>query len=146
MNASTSKSLSFVTDWKESDLTPFWADNNKIKHVIANLLYNAVEMSPFGGKITLRVRQNDHEMLVSIHSLGQGIPEKELNDIFEKYYRVGPLQEPAKPSHFGLGLAICQKIIQAHKGHIWAESKGEGLGTTFWFNLPIDSIPAKPVS
>ncbi len=146
MGASSSKNLTFSTDWRDADLSPFWADNNKIKHVIANLLYNAVEASPFGGKITLRARQDERQILVSIHNQGQGIPDAELNDVFEKYYRLGPIHEPSKPSHFGLGLAICQKIVQAHKGHIWAESKGEGQGSTLWVSLPVEPVSVKSVS
>ncbi|MCB4757259.1 MAG: HAMP domain-containing histidine kinase [Elusimicrobia bacterium] len=135
-----SKDLKFITDWDAETVAPILADDGKIRHAIANLLYFAVKASSVSGEVHVRVKQDLDQMLLSVRTEGGGFPEDQLNEIFEKYYRVGPLQELDPSDGFGLGLAIAQKIVQAHKGHIWVESPGPGLGSTFWLTLPIERV------
>ena len=71
---------------------------------------------------------------MSITDTGVGIPPDELPRIFERFYKVDPARNP-KNAGTGLGLAIAKHIVDAHGGHIWAESV-EGRGSTFYVALP----------
>ncbi len=111
------------------------ADPDLILQVLDNLLDNAVKYSPEGSQITLSARRVEGEIQVSISDPGIGIPKDKLKDVFKKFYRVdSPLK--GKVSGAGLGLSLCQLILEAHGGRIWAESK-EGQGSTFHFTLPL---------
>ncbi len=117
------------------NLPPVQADPDLILQVLDNLLDNAAKYSPAGSQVTVEVRWGKGEVQVSIHDEGIGIPPDKLKAIFEKFYRVdSPLK--GKVPGAGLGLSLCQRIIEAHGGHIWAESK-EGQGSTFHFTLPV---------
>ena len=80
-------------------------------------------------------------MLVSIADCGPGIPEDDLERIFDKFYRVsGTAREGLKLPGSGLGLAVCRGIIEAHGGRVWAESCAESRkegGAIFRFTLPL---------
>lgn len=118
-------------------------DHGQIERVLTNLLENALKCSPPDSVIQVQasVAGNSSELEVRISDQGIGIPESELEAIFEKFYRVPrerfPAWANAHPSlGTGLGLAICRNIIHAHHGHIWAESC-PGKGSIFHFTLPI---------
>ena len=74
-------------------------------------------------------------LIVTISDSGIGIPESELERIFERFYRVNNRLTRAT-SGAGLGLHICKIIVEAHGGHIWAKSKARG-GSTFSFSIPV---------
>jgi signal transduction histidine kinase len=125
----------------------------KIDQVISNLLTNAVKYSPQGGDILVEIRaaRSDRElarlfgetpplklpcMIVSVADNGIGIPESELDRIFEKFYRLS--NKLTRTTHgSGLGLYICKIIVEAHGGHIWARNRLQG-GSIFSFSLPFD--------
>lgn len=128
------------------------ADPDKIEMVITNLLTNAIKYSPQGGDIEIETKMVKTELelrkafgdtppvkvpslIVSISDSGEGIPEAELERIFEKFYRVKNKLTQSTPGA-GLGLHICKIIIKAHKGHIWAKS-GLQDGSVFYFSLPL---------
>ena len=117
----------------ESPLTVF-ADKEKIRQVLINLLDNSIKYSKQGGHIVASMYKVDEKhILVEISDDGMGIPEKHLQRIFERFYRTeGGRSRDITGS--GLGLAICKHIIEAHGQTIHVRST-EGVGTTIGFTL-----------
>lgn len=113
-------------------------DAKRLEEVVVNLLDNAVKYSPQGGEIRVSLRNPDsHQIRIEVADRGIGIPKSELETVFERFYRVNN-ETTRQTSGNGLGLAICRAVIEAHEGHIWAESK-LGQGTTVFVTLPLTS-------
>jgi signal transduction histidine kinase len=116
------------------ELPPVTADRTKIKQVLLNLLSNAIKFTPHG-RVLVRVRQRPEEVHVSVSDTGVGIRPADLGRLFEPFERLEhPLARQAGGT--GLGLAISKKVIEAHGGRMWAESR-EHAGSTFHFTLPL---------
>ena len=111
-------------------------DTDKIIQVVDNIMNNAIKYSPDGGTITCRLLETHNNVILSITDQGLGIPKKDLNRVFERFYRVDKARARAQGGT-GLGLAISREVIKAHRGAIWAESK-EGKGSTFYISLPYE--------
>ncbi|HAQ9769429.1 TPA: cell wall metabolism sensor histidine kinase WalK [Enterococcus faecium] len=111
-------------------------DTDKIIQVVDNIMNNAIKYSPDGGTITCRLLETHNNVVLSITDQGLGIPKKDLNRVFERFYRVDKARARAQGGT-GLGLAISREVIKAHRGAIWAESK-EGKGSTFYISLPYE--------
>ena len=111
------------------------ADPRRIRQVMDNLLDNAVKYSPEGTEISVRCELRQRVLIVSVRDQGIGISPEEMDRIFAHFYQAEP-ELLAKNPGAGLGLAICKGIIEAHGGHIWAESRS-GQGSTFIFTLPL---------
>jgi two-component system sensor histidine kinase VicK len=111
------------------------ADKDKIGHVISNLLSNAIKYSPEGVKIEVKCQVMSEHIQVSVKDEGVGIKEKDIENLFNRYYRVesSNMQQIAG---FGIGLYLSAEIIQAHMGKIWVESEFS-KGSTFYFSLPV---------
>jgi signal transduction histidine kinase len=109
-------------------------DARRIEEVVQNLLSNAVKYSPAGGTIQVRLEMNDESATVLIRDPGIGLAEADLPRVFERFYRG---QDIRRLEGTGLGLYICQAIVAAHGGRVWAESPGPGRGSTFGFSLPL---------
>jgi PAS domain S-box-containing protein len=117
------------------------ADPDRLQQVLANLLSNACKYSPSGGEIRVSARRLDNELVeVAVQDQGVGLPEEALPRLFERFYRV-ETSDREGIGGAGLGLAISREIVEAHGGHIVAESAGPGQGSTFRFTLPV----AEPV-
>ena len=116
-------------------LPPLMVDPELIGQVIANLLDNAIKFSPNGGVITIRAYPHDGEVVIAISDQGIGIPPEKLEQVFERFYQVEG-HATRRFSGMGIGLALCRKIVELHGGRIWAESAGEGQGSTFYVALP----------
>jgi two-component system sensor histidine kinase/response regulator len=128
-----------VVDLAEEPL-PYVGDAERISQVLANLLSNAMKFSPPDAPVTLRVRQEGAEAVLSIHDRGSGIPQEDLPHIFERFYQVSETRVQAGSRiGLGLGLFICHEIVQRHHGSIWAES-APGKGSTFFVALPLAPI------
>ena len=112
-------------------------DAQRIKQVFNNLLTNAVKYTPNKGRIEVDVKEDKKGLLVSISDTGIGIPEKEHEKIFQKFYTVGGKSLLQESDRMGLGLTIAKGIVEAHGGRIWVESDGEGKGSIFYFTLPM---------
>jgi len=117
------------------DLPEIYADYSQIRQVVSNLLENAAAHSEEGTQITVKAKAVDGMLQVGVSDEGVGIPKKDLDKIFDKFYR--GTQKRERPGGTGLGLAICQALVQAHGGQIWVESE-VGHGSTFYFRLPIE--------
>lgn len=110
------------------------ADQGKIKQVISNIVDNSSKYTKQGG-ITVRVERNEKDdILISIKDTGVGISPEVLPRLFEKFTRA-PDASKANIMGTGLGLYIAKKIIEAHRGRIWAESEGKDKGSTFFIEL-----------
>lgn len=122
----------------EQKLPSIYFDNDRIEQVIINLVGNAVKYSPNGGEILIKARRRDDYLLVSLTDQGVGISQEQIERIFERFHRHGKVAVAGKVVRgIGLGLYISKRIIEAHQGRIWAESKGEGMGSTFILTLPL---------
>lgn len=118
-----------------SSIAPVWADGDRIRQVLANLLSNAMKYSPHGGEVTVGVRQEDTEVIVWVADQGIGIPPVALPKLFSKFFRVDN-EQTKKIRGTGLGLALVKEIIEEHQGRVWVESE-LGKGSTFFFSLPV---------
>jgi K+-sensing histidine kinase KdpD len=109
-------------------------DKERIEQVLLNLMSNANKFSPAGSEITLRVREGDGRLLVSLQDCAKAITEEDKVRLFDPYYRGGDDAERQRVPGLGLGLAISRRIIEQHGGKIWVESEA-GKGNTFIFSL-----------
>lgn len=110
------------------------ADINRLLQVLINLLTNAMRHVGDSGRIELRISRQDEGVVIAVGDNGPGIPEKDREHIFERFYRVDESRTRGSGGT-GLGLAIAKSYIQAHGGLIWVESK-PGDGSTFYLQLP----------
>lgn len=110
------------------------ADIERAQQVITNLVHNAIKFTPAGGHIAISAQVMGDEMVISVRDTGVGISAEDLPRIFERFYKADRARSGGGT---GLGLAIAKHIVQAHGGRIWAESDGEGQGSTFYFTLPL---------
>lgn len=120
----------------ESDIPDILVDQDRIIQVLTNLVGNALQYTPNGGKVTLQVRRERSGVVFTIKDSGIGISAKQLNFIFNRFYRIDKSRARASGGS-GIGLTIAKVLVQAHKGKIWAESDGEGKGSTFSFLIPL---------
>jgi signal transduction histidine kinase len=120
----------------EPNLPLIHADENRIGQVLLNLLGNALQYTPPKGKVCVRAARSKDEILIRIQDTGIGIPLEHLPHIFSRFYRVDKSRSRASGGS-GIGLTIAKHIVEAHGGHIWAESPGKDKGSTFSFTLPI---------
>lgn len=111
-----------------------FADREKIRQVMINLIENAIKYNKSNGSITIELTDKAKEVIISVIDTGIGIPEEHHSRIFERFYRVDKNRSREKGGT-GLGLAIAKHIIEAHKGTISISSK-VGEGSRFSFPLP----------
>jgi len=111
-----------------------WADEERLRQVILNLLINASKFTPEGGKITLKAKEKDGALVVEVQDTGRGISEEEQQRLFQPYHR--QINDRERLSGLGLGLALCKYLVELHGGKIWVESQ-VGKGSTFGFSVPL---------
>ena len=116
---------------------PVWVDGSpsQLRQAVHNLLDNALKYTPGGGWVRVSLWQEKEMASVKVEDTGSGIPEKDLPNIFERFYRVDQART-RELGGTGLGLAIVKETVLAHGGRIWVESK-EGRGCAFCFSLPL---------
>jgi len=116
------------------DLPQVYADPERVRQVLTNLLDNAIKYTPVNGTIQLSVlHRTTQKVQVSICDTGPGIPEENRERIFEDRYR---LKRDESKDGYGIGLALCQRIVRAHYGQIWVDSE-VNQGSCFHFTLPV---------
>jgi PAS domain S-box-containing protein len=117
---------------------PFvFADRDRVAEVLANLLDNADKYSPRGKDVNVEVRADETEVTLSVRDAGPGLPPKDLERVFDKFYRAD--NSDAQTAYgYGLGLYVCRRLVEAQGGRIWAEN-APGGGAVFSFTLPVAS-------
>ena len=130
-----------VTTRLPDDLPLVPIDGLLIEQVLLNLIENAVKYAPAGTPIEIDAAAVPGAVVVGVADRGPGIPPGEEERIFEKFHRA---TEDESAGGVGLGLTICQGIIAAHGGRMWAENR-EGGGAVFRFTLPIEGAPPEHV-
>lgn len=114
------------------------AEGNQIQQVLLNLLINARQAMPDGGRIVMKISYDEQNRMVELmlRDFGSGIPLEKLPQIFEPYYSTKNGPDKSGKGGTGLGLAFCKNVIEAHNGRIRVEST-LGKGTAFTLRLPI---------
>jgi len=112
------------------------ADKNALLQVFYNLIDNAIKFSGVSRQIDISLLSKDDELLVCVKDYGIGIPRKDQEKIFDRFYRSDETQRLGIKGS-GIGLTIVRKIMEAHKGHLTLESS-PGKGSTFCIHLPIN--------
>lgn len=129
----TAKSQEVETDIP-NDLPYVYADPERIRQVLVNLLDNAIKYTPEGGKISVAgLHRTTQKVQFSISDTGPGIPVENRDRIFENHFR---LQRDEGTEGYGIGLCLCQRIVLAHYGQIWVDSAPNN-GAWFHFTLPV---------
>ncbi|ABA22779.1 Histidine Kinase [Trichormus variabilis ATCC 29413] len=129
----TTKAQKVETDIPQ-DLPCVYADPERIRQVLINLLDNAIKYTPEGGTISIAgLHRTTQKVQFSIGDTGPGIPTDNRERIFENHYR---LERDEAKEGYGIGLSLCQRIIRAHYGQIWVDSNPHG-GAWFHFTLPV---------
>jgi signal transduction histidine kinase len=111
-------------------------DRDRVLQVIHNLLDNAIRHTPAGGRVTAGLEAEGGEVRLWIADTGPGIPEEEVDRVFDRFYRLDPSRARASGGA-GLGLAIVKSLVEAHGGRVWVTSHA-AEGSTFTVALPIE--------
>jgi signal transduction histidine kinase len=107
-------------------------DRERLRQALSILLDNAVKYSPEGGRVTIRIAEEDGSVGVEVADTGIGIPEDQISHVFERFYRA---EEARSTEGLGLGLSIARQIAEDHRGSIEVRSK-PGEGSTFVIRIP----------
>ena len=129
------KNIQFEIDI-EPNLPDINVDKDRIIQVLTNLVGNALQYTPSGGKVTLLVRREPSDLLFSVTDSGIGISADQIPLIFNRFYRTDKSRTRTSGGS-GIGLTIARALVKAHQGKIWAVSMGEGKGSTFSFQIPL---------
>jgi PAS domain S-box-containing protein len=116
-------------------LPPLYADPLRLERILYNLLENAVKYSPQGGKIRVSVRPQKEHLVIGVRDQGMGISPSDQAKLFAPFQRLEEFR-PEGARGVGLGLLVCRRLVEAHGGRIWVESK-PGRGSTFLFTMPL---------
>jgi signal transduction histidine kinase len=121
----------------QNNIPEIMADGNQIQQVLLNLLINARQAMPNGGRIVLKISYDEENEMIDfvVRDYGCGIPADKLPRIFDRFYTTKSGPDESGKGGNGLGLASCKSIIEQHKGLIRVESS-EGKGTAFIVKLP----------
>ncbi len=111
------------------------ADEDRIGQVLLNLVGNALQYTPPGGRVRLSARREGAQVRFLVADTGVGIPAEHLPHVFERFYRVDKSRSRAGGGS-GIGLTIARHLVEAHGGEMRAASEGPGHGSTFSFTLP----------
>jgi histidine kinase len=129
------KGVALETDVR-ADLPLVQADEDRIGQVLLNLVGNALQYTPAGGRVRVSARHQEAEVQVSVADTGVGVAAEHLPLIFTRFYRVDKSRSRAGGGS-GIGLTIAKHLVEAHGGRIWAESAGPDQGSTLTFTLPL---------
>jgi len=114
-------------------------DAQKIYQVLLNLLDNAIKYSDSGARVHVQVLNDNDSVTVRVSDTGVGIPEEDLPNLFDRFYRVNK-DRSRSTGGSGLGLAISRQIVELHGGHLSVKSE-VGVGSTFEVRLPKTPLP-----
>jgi two-component system, OmpR family, phosphate regulon sensor histidine kinase PhoR len=120
-----------------ANLSRVRGDAGLLRDVLQNLVDNAIQYTPAGGRIRISAEEKKREVVISVADSGIGIPLSDQERIFERFYRVDAARS-REAGGTGLGLSIAKHIVEAHGGRIWVESE-VGTGSKFSFSIPVVS-------
>lgn len=126
------KKIKLTVEFLNQDIKPIYADKNRLRQVMINLIQNAIKFTPEGGHILVRLDQFEMFTEVSVEDNGIGIEEQNIPKVSKKFF-----QEDYNKAGSGLGLAICSEIVKMHGGSINIKSK-KNMGTTVTFTVSND--------
>jgi len=115
-------------------LPPVYADPLRLERILYNLLENAVKYSPPGGEVRVSAKPQGEQLVIGVSDQGIGISPADQEKLFAPFQRLG--DRPSGVRGVGLGLLVCRRLVEAHGGNIWVESK-PGHGSTFFFTMPL---------
>ena len=127
--------LNLEMEWKMPNIR---GDRARIEQVLMNVISNALKYTPDGGRIDITGSSGNGNVYIRIEDTGMGIPENELERVFDRFYRVDKARS-RESGGTGLGLSIAKEIISKHGGDIIIKSK-QGVGTTVTVTLPIEGV------
>ena len=119
------------------DLPCLNLSSEDLKRVLFNLLDNAIKYTPAGGWLKVSVKSEPEQVIITVQDTGCGMPAEAIPHLFDRFFRV----DKARSRYLGgtgLGLSICKEIVERYGGTIGVQETKEGLGSTFFFTLPID--------
>ncbi len=129
-----------ITVKADAGLSPVTGDETSIRQVTHNLISNAVKYSPTGSPVEVLVEAGDDEVSVRVLDRGRGLSEREAARVFEPFYRGSETARMA--SGVGIGLFVCQRLVEAMGGRIWTRPR-DGGGSEFGFALPVWPMDAE---
>ncbi len=116
---------------------PFiWADKERLRQIILNLISNAIKFNRKKGRVVIRAKEEGTSVVFDVQDEGKGISAEDIQRLFVLYYRLESDRE--RLSGLGLGLALCKELVELHQGQIWVKSE-EGEGSIFSFSIPIEN-------
>lgn len=118
-----------------ADLPPVSGDEDRLIQVLLNLVGNALQYTPPGGRVQVSAQQENGEVRVAVVDNGIGISAEHLPHLFTRFYRVDRSRSRVGGGS-GIGLTIARHLVEAHGGRIWVHSEGLGQGSAFYFTLP----------
>lgn len=120
-----------------------YADREKLRVVLDNLISNAVKFTPTGGRVWVTVCERGDEVELAVADSGVGIPPEELERVFERFYQIES-HLTRRHGGMGLGLSIVKELVELHGGRVWAESDPD-RGSRFVVVLPVSAPPSTAV-
>ena len=118
-----------------SELPAVCIDEKKMRVVLDNLIGNAIKYSRDGGKVDIKLKEENKKIIFSVQDWGVGIPRYQHSKIFEKFFR-SKNESRYRTEGVGIGLYLVRAILKHCGGKVWFESEAE-KGSTFFFNLPV---------
>ena len=115
------------------DPVPCWADEDRMSEVLENLVSNAIKYSPDGGTVRVELRRDAEGVTVTVVDEGMGIEAGDMDRLFRPFSRLRN-RRTAEIEGSGLGLYICERIVKAHGGRLWVESRPV-QGSAFSFSI-----------
>jgi len=134
-NLAENKNIYLKLAKHKKTLSNVFADKDKIRQAIANIIDNAIHYTDKGG-ITVEIKENKNNLQIAIKDTGEGMTKTEIISLFESFSR-GKAGTKLWTEGTGLGLYVTKKLITLNEGKVWAESEGKNKGSTFYIELPI---------
>ncbi|MDX2130378.1 MAG: tetratricopeptide repeat-containing sensor histidine kinase [Chloroherpetonaceae bacterium] len=145
-NQPAAQAKQIVLEYNDSDDDLFASlDLERFDMVLDNLISNAIKYSPLTKTVWISLKKNDESntLRLMIKDEGLGMTQEDLSKLFGRFTRLSA-RPTAGESSTGLGLSIVKELVQLHNGKVWAESDGQGKGTTFFLELPL-SLQTAPL-
>lgn len=137
ISAANEKKIKVTMDFEEN-IQPIQGDAEKLRVALQNLVHNAIKYTPEGGKVNIKLTNEEGNIKIVVKDNGIGIPDAERKDMFRRFFRASNAML-SETDGTGLGLYITKNVIERHNGQIWFETK-QGEGTTFYIVMPFDGL------